>query len=574
MSESDAFWPTTSATQDPPAQAFGTLAAVPSELIRSVVDNVPTMLAYFDAALVCRYGNASYRRVFERPGEVLEGASFESLVQPDQRETIMAHAHAALAGQVRDFEYERLLHDGQRMQVEVKYTPDRRGREVVGMFVELHDITSHKRIEDLVLEANRDLEARVQERNQKLFESEQRFRLMVDGIQDYCIYFVDDHGQITDWTESAQRLHGLPPTQVLRQGMGLLMDATHPGAQHGVWMQWVRQAIADGQCETDGWQIRQGAPAFWAHTTLTALRNAQGELQGLSVITRDMSAQKRLESVMNLMHQELEKRVQERGHALKVANRDIDAFSHMVSHDLRAPLRHISGYLSLVQDELQELLPDPDPTQIRPHLAAIGTASKRLSRMIESVLEYARLGRTPVERTPVPLGPVVQAALDHAMNAAGPVPIEWTVPSEWPVVLGDATLLGRVLGHVLDNAIKYTSKTALPQIELGWGECDDDDPTPSGYEPPSQRIKLWIQDNGAGFDRTRAHNLFVMFQRQHHSMDFEGSGTGLALSQRMVALHRGTLDLDSQPGAGCRVSITLPLADYRASDRSSTRSAG
>lgn len=542
-----------------PSAAIGTLE-MPPELIRSVVDNMPTLMAYFDSGLRCRYGNASYRRMFERPGQPLVGVRFESLVMPAMRDLIMPRAHAALRGEPQSFDYERPGPGKQRVHVEVKYTPDCRDGRVHGMLVELHDITSHKRIEDLVLQANQDLEARIQERNAKLFESEQRFRLMVDGLQDYCIYFLDAQGHITDWTESAQRMHGLAAPQVLRQHFGLLMDAAHPGRNPGTRAQMLRQAIDAGHCESDGWQIRNGQPAFWAHTTLTALRDARGTLQGLSAITKDMTALKRLEDVMNDLNQDLEQRVQDRTHELSTANRDIDAFSHMVSHDLRAPLRHLSAYLTLLREDVHEHVPAAACETMLAHLDAMGKSNQKLSSMIEGVLEYARLGRSGVAASPVALGALVSAAVGQAQQAAGPRHIDWHIASGWPDVTGDAPLLTKLLTSLLDNAVKYTRHTPQVCIEVGWRDGIDVDPTPSGFAHPGAHLMFWVRDNGVGFDSAHAHSLFMMFQRQHHSMDFEGSGTGLALSQRIVSLHRGTIRVESQPGQGCMVRVTLPLA--------------
>jgi PAS domain S-box-containing protein len=550
----------------PTPAAFGSLEVATPELIRSMVDNSPTMLAYFDSQLICRYGNASYRRVFESPGHTLEGMPFEALVQPDKRDIILPRAHAALAGTPQEYEYERTTASGSRIHVEVKYTPDLRDTTVVGMFVELHDITSHKRIEELVLETNRDLEEREQERNTKLFESEQRFRLMVDGLQDYCIYFLDELGHITDWTDSAQRMHNLLPNLALRQHVGLLMDDTHPGQQTPVLAQLIRLAIDNGQSELDGWQTRQGQTAFWAHTTFTALRDHHGRLQGLSVITKDMTAQKRLEEVMSNLNQELEKRVNARSRELMVANRDIDAFSHMVSHDLRAPLRHISGYLTLMREDLEQHLPALADTPVLQHMSAMDQTSKRLSRMIESVLEYARLGRTTLHPVAVHLTTLVHAAVAQAQATAPDRQVEWVLPAIWPVVRGDEALLGKLLGHVLSNALKYTGKRAQARIELGWREADPTDPQPSGFDHPQTMVKLWVKDNGAGFDSDQAQNMYVMFQRQHHTMEFDGTGTGLALSQRIVGLHRGTFRLSSQRDLGCLVNITLPLLSIEDAD--------
>jgi PAS domain S-box-containing protein len=540
-----------------PPLAFGSLETAAPELVRNIVDSVPTLIAYFDSGLICRYGNASYRQMFSPLGNTLEGASFESLVLPHMCDEIMPRAHAALRGEKQNFEYTRDGPNGQPLHVEVKYTPDIRQGQVHGMFVELHDITHHKRIEDLVLETNRDLEERVQERTVKLFESEQRFRLMVDGLKDYCIYFLDEQGQITDWTESAQRMHAVPPHQALRQHLGVLMDAAHPARNASVRTQLIRQAIDHGQSETDGWQIRQDQPAFWAHTTLTALRNSLGELQGLSVITKDMTATKRLEEVMTDLNNELERRMSERTEELSAANRDIDAFSHMVSHDLRAPLRHLSGYLTLMREELEELAPVLPANGLAQHVKTMEKSSARLTRMIEGVLDYSRLGRNPIQPMDVPLGPLVQAEVAKA-QAASRASAVWQVATAWPNVQGDAALLSRLLACLLDNAVKYTGRTEQPLIELGWNERTASETPPSGFKQAARRVTFWVRDNGAGFDRERASSLFVMFQRQHHSMDFDGTGTGLALSQRIVELHRGTIRIESRTGQGCTVRVTLP----------------
>lgn len=538
----------------PHTGAFGSLDAATPELIRSVVDSVPTLIAYFDDGLVCRYANASYRRMFELPGQALEGASFESLVLPVLRDAIMPKAQAALRGEPQAFEYERPSQPGKpAIHVDVKYTPDQREGRVHGMFVELHDITNHKRIEELVLDTNRDLEQRIQERTARLFDSEQRFRLMVDALYDCCIYFVDEEGNITDWTESAQRMHHMDAHQVLRQHFGLLLDAAHPGRNPGTRAQMLRQATESGQAESDGWQIRQGQSAFWARTTLTALRDSQGALQGLSVITKDTTDLKRLEEVMHDLNQDLAQRVQERTHALTAANSDIDAFAHMVSHDLRAPLRHLSDCLSLLRDDLQA-----PATQLSPdcmaHLGAADRTAHHLALMIDGVLEYARLGRTALAPARVDLGGLLHAAV----AACSDRPLEWQIAPAWPPVWGDAVLLERLVMALISNAVKFTRHTPLARVEVGWALAP---PALDVQADPASgpMLRWWVRDNGAGFDSTRTHAMFVMFQHQHEAMDFEGVGTGLALCQRIVTLHGGTIRVNSLPGEGCRVELMLPL---------------
>ena len=471
------------------------------------------------------------------------GTHLSQLVNPEQLPDILPHVADALNGQSQTFEAERTEADGTRSFYEIHYIPDFQHGTVEGIFIELHDITDRRRTEEFVLEANRDLEERVRERTAELFRSEQRYRLMVDAIQDHCIYFVDETGAVTEWTESAQRLHGFTRAQMVGKPYLRLLAVDNAGEDEVDPAQAMRLAVAHGQWETRGWRLRDDGSRFWAHTVLTSLRNESGELQGISCITRDMTAAKSLEDVMNDLNRELEKRVAERTQQLVAANKDLDVFSHMVSHDLRAPLRHISSFVTLLQEQLGEVK-DPIAQQ---YLNSITKASKRMSHMIEGLLEYARLGRVAIETQPVPLAPLVEGLIAHLTQESQGRHIEWVVEDDLPVVRGDAMLLAQAFGNLLNNSVKYTRPREKTRIEVGWK-----------VNPVGGRT-FYVHDNGVGFDLEKAHNLFVMFQRQHHSMDFEGTGTGLALSQRIIERHGGRIWAETAPGEGCTFYFTLPF---------------
>ncbi len=511
--------------------------------LRSITDRIPTHLAYYDKDLICRFANTAHAARSGRLVGEMVGAHLSQLVDPEQLPDILPHVADALNGQKQTFESERTEADGSRSFYEIHYIPDFQLGTVEGIFIELHDITDRRRTEEFVLEANRDLEERVRERTAELFQSEQRYRLMVDAIQDHCIYFVDESGAVTEWTESAQRLHGFTRTQMIGKPYLRLLAVDNAGEDEVDPAQVLRLATAHGQWETRGWRLRDDGSRFWAHTVLTALRNEAGELQGLSCITRDMTAAKSLEDVMNDLNKELEKRVAERTQQLVAANKDLDVFSHMVSHDLRAPLRHISSFVTLLQEQLGEVN-DPIAQQ---YLNSINKASKRMSLMIEGLLEYARLGRVAIEAQPVPLAPLLEGLISHLKQESQGRTIEWVVEDDLPVVRGDAMLLAQAFGNLLNNSVKYTRPRERAHIEIGWK-----------INPVGGRT-FYVHDNGVGFDLEKAHNLFVMFQRQHHSMDFEGTGTGLALSQRIIERHGGRIWAESAPGEGCTFYFTLPF---------------
>ena len=519
------------------------IASAQDSLLRSITDRIPARLAYYDKNLICRFANQAHAARYGKLPADMVGSPLSQVVRPDILPDILPRVAQALSGQTQTFEAARTAADGSTNYFEIHYIPDFQNGTVEGIFIELHDITERRRTEEFVLHANQDLEERVRSRSAELFASEQRYRLMVDAIQDYCIYFVDENGGITEWTESAQRLHGHTRSQIMGRSYEALLSGDNAGEDEVDPGQVLRLAKAHGQWETRGWRLREDGSRFWAHTVLTALRNEAGELQGLSSITRDMTAAKSLEDVMNDLNRELEKRVAERTQQLVAANKDLDVFSHMVSHDLRAPLRHIASFVSL----LQEQMGDSADTLALQYQNSIAKASKRMSLMIEGLLEYARLGRVAIDTQPVPIAQLVEGVIAHLKQENPDRRIEWVIENDLPVVRGDAMLLAQALGNLLGNSVKYTRPRDLARIEVGWK-----------VSPVGGRT-FYIADNGVGFDLEKAHNLFVMFQRQHHSMDFEGTGTGLALSQRIIERHGGRIWSETAPGEGCTFYFTLPF---------------
>ena len=514
--------------------------------LQNITDRTPARLVYYDKDLVCRFANRAQADYHGLASGDLVGMHLSESVSPEVLSEVMTRVTRALAGEAQTFETERRQTDGTSRFYEVHYVPDESEGEVRGIFIEFNDITDRRVTEDIVLSANLALEARVQERTAELQASERRFRLMADTLKDACIFFVNEQGAITEWSESAERLHGFGREQVLGKPLQTLLPEPDPlGALDGEESAThaLEQALERGQWESRGWRVRQDGSRFWGHTVITALRDDAGELQALSCIERDMTVAKHLEDVMSDLNKELEKRVDERTRQLVAANADLDVFSHTVSHDLRAPLRHIGSFIGLVQEHLGD---NGDPVLVQ-YQEAIGKASRRMAQMIEGLLEYARLGRSPLDVQTVPLAPLVQGVAAHLKTEHPERAIEWHIEDDLPVVRGDPMLLAEVFANLLDNAVKYTRREPLAVVQVGWTV------SPNGVRT------FHVRDNGVGFDLEKATNLFVMFQRQHHSMDFDGIGTGLSLTRRIIERHGGRIWCETAPGQGCTFYFTLPL---------------
>jgi signal transduction histidine kinase len=246
-------------------------------------------------------------------------------------------------------------------------------------------------------------------------------------------------------------------------------------------------------------------------------------------------------------HRELEARVQERTAELdryvtelKNTNDELEAFSYSVSHDLRAPLRHVAGFAALLTQSADARLTDQD----RRYLKTITDAAARMGRLIDDLLAFSRMGRTALQRQRVRLADVVADAQREVSAAAAPS-LAWHVRA-LPDVEGDRAMLTLAFVNLLGNAVKYSAGRPDPSIEIGADGSVNGDTV------------VYIKDNGVGFDMQYAHKLFGVFQRLHSSDDFEGTGIGLANVRRIVNRHGGRVWAESTLGAGATFFVALP----------------
>jgi light-regulated signal transduction histidine kinase (bacteriophytochrome) len=242
------------------------------------------------------------------------------------------------------------------------------------------------------------------------------------------------------------------------------------------------------------------------------------------------------------LNAELERALVERTAALEAAQREFDAFAYSVSHDLRAPLRHITAFAAMLERAGLAKL-DPDE---RGSVQAIKEAADRMNQLINDLLRLSRIGRAEMNSTAVPLNEIVrQAQNDLAPEMLGRK-IEWRI-QPLPTVHGDSTLLRHVFVHLLDNALKFSRHRETAEIEIG-----------ARQEP--HRWVIWVRDNGVGFDQKLVERLFNVFQRLHSEREFEGTGIGLAIVRKIVARHGGETWAEGRLNEGAMLSFSLPKA--------------
>jgi PAS domain S-box-containing protein len=274
--------------------------------------------------------------------------------------------------------------------------------------------------------------------------------------------------------------------------------------------------------------------------TMFPIHNSEGELTNVVLNWIDITARQQAEAALREAHDELERQVEERTAELQVRNRELESFSYSVSHDLRAPLRAISGFAQILAQRHREELAE----RSRHYLDNIIDASEQMERLIQDLLTYSRLGRQTVRPQPMELREVlreVEQALGSRLQEKG---IRIEVPDRLPLVRGTPTLLSQIFTNLLDNALTYVSREGIPEVELS-------------FDVEPEKITVCVRDNGIGIPPEFHDKIFDIFQRLHGQDDYPGTGIGLAMVRKGADLLGGRVWVESAPDSGSRFFVEL-----------------
>lgn len=497
------------------------------ELFHLMVESVQDYAIYMlDVSGHIVTWNTGAERIKGYKAEEITGRHFSIFFAQDDiehRRPDIELDNAILKGHFED-EGWRVRKDGSQFWANVVITAlkDRTGR-LRGFSKVTRDITERKEAEEI------------------LRNSEERFRMMVTAVQDYAIYMLSADGKVMSWNAGAQRLKGYRAEEIIGKHFSTFYN--QDVIEQGKAARGLQIAAVEGRFEDEGWRVHKDGPQFWANVIITALRDETGQLRGFSKVTRDLTERKKAEEKILQLNAELEQRVVVRTAELLAANKELESFSYSISHDLRAPLRHVQGYAAMLATSTAGALPG----KAQRYLQTIIDASADMAQLIDDLLAFSRLGRSEMRGVQVNVEEVAREIIREFEMTVGDRQIAWNVEF-LPQVIGDLPMLKQVLVNLIGNAIKYTSKQESAAIHIGYRGCEDDQPI------------FFVRDNGAGFDMRYVHKLFGVFQRLHRVDEFEGTGIGLAIVRRIVARHGGRVWAEGALDSGATFYFTLPPA--------------
>ncbi|MEP7164649.1 MAG: PAS domain S-box protein [Ferruginibacter sp.] len=374
--------------------------------------------------------------------------------------------------------------------------------EINGFLTVAKDVTERRKEED------------------KLKKSEERFRLLVNNAKEYAIFMLNTKGEVISWNNGAALIHGYTENEIIGKPMDVFY--LEEDRLKGEPASNLAATKKEGQYETEAMRVRKDGSCFLANVIFTALYNENGELSGYSKIIRDITKSKQLEQ------------------DLRRSNAEMEAFTYSVSHDLRAPLRSIIGFTTILAEDHAAKLDD----EAKRLMGIITKNTGRMGKLIDDLLAFSKMSKQDIIKTDFDTNEMVNAVIAEQNNKDIQNNIRWMI-DDLPPMHADINSMKQVWINLISNAIKYSAKQEKPQITIG-------------TEKQQAAIIFYIKDNGVGFDTNYSNKLFKVFQRLHSSSEFEGTGVGLAIVEKIISKHGGEIWAEAEVNKGATFYFSIP----------------
>jgi len=430
---------------------------------------------------------------------------------------------------------------GTFIEVTARPLKDPRGNLRGGVAV-LHDITERKRSEADLAQQAKELRHSQQALETETFMLQSVLDSMVEGL-----VAADEHGKFILWNPAAEKIMGLgaanlPPNEWSAH-YGLFLGDTVTPIPLG---ETPLERTLRGETGTSEIFLRHAGvnPGLWLETNGSPLIDKEGVMRGGVLAFRDITRRKTDELEIRKLNEDLEERIAKRTQELEATNHELEAFSYSVSHDLRAPLRHIASFSRILVNEFGPVM----AIEAREHLQRIQDAVHRMGLMVDALLKMAVLRRQSLRLRRSELNPIVDDVVSMLQPECQGRDVEWRV-AKLPALDCDPILMAQVFQNLLGNALKYSRGRAKAVIEV------------DSIQRPGKPAIIFVRDNGAGFNLKFAEKLFGVFQRFHSTSEFEGTGVGLATVHRIIQKHGGMIWAEAEVDLGATFYFALQTTE-------------
>jgi len=515
------------------------LALIELKKLSLAVNQSPSYVIITDVNGTIEYVNAKFTQSTGFTAEEVLGKNPRILKSGDNSEAIYKEMWETIrSGKEWSGELKNKRKDGSAYWEQILIAPVLNTDGEISHFVSMNqDISYQKQAEAELARYHTDLELMVKRRteqleiaNATLVKSEERFRSTLDHMLEGC--------QIIgfDWRYLYLNIAAVAQSQFPAEKLlGNIFTEVWPEIESTPLYAMMKKCLEERVAEyIENQFFFPNGNVGWFELRI------QPVPEGIFILSQDITDRKQHELQIQKMNTLLEKHVEERTAQLALANKELEAFSYSVSHDLRSPLRHINGFIELLQKHQNGSFDDKSLH----FLDVIASSARQMGHLIDDLLQFSRMGRAALKYERVDLDDLTQNIIQELILSSGAAKIDWMV-KPLPPVYADRTLLKVVLGNLIGNAIKYSSKTTLPRIEVGAGENDDE-------------LIFYVKDNGAGFNMAYVNKLFGVFQRLHSENEYEGTGIGLATVRRIISKHGGRTWAEGEVDKGATFSFSLP----------------
>ncbi len=448
-----------------------------------------------------RSWNEGARRIKGYEAHEIIGKHFSAFYTRTDIEAEKPAFELRMAREMGNYEEEgwRLRKDGSRFWANVSVTPlrDAQGGQT-GFAKVTRDLTQRKFHEEQL---------------QRMLETEERFRLLVEQVKDYAIFFLDAKGNISSWNQGAVRIKGYSADEIIGRHFSIFytpqdLADDKPGRELSI-------AIREGRYEEEGWRVKKDGSRFWAAVVITALWDKRCNLTGFAKVTRDMTDRKREEEM------------------LRARTKELEAFAHTLSHDLRAPLRSISSFAGLLMAESESLSAE----EKKSYVEKITRSAQGMEMLVRDILNLSQVSLAPAVREPAKLGEVLRDALENLEAEIRDRKARITVRNPMPLLYANRTLLLQIFSNLISNGLKFAKPGNRPEIEIS-------------AHRDQNTWTFHVRDQGIGVPAAVQRSIFDPFNRGTAGATFPGTGVGLAIVQKAVDRLGGSISVLSSPEQG------------------------